>query len=91
MSHGPVFYLFARTKARQALRAKGYSFRQINSAMDELDDDSIDVVAEDSKITVGAIGDGSIIAAIIAFFQSEQGQALIKALVEMLIALIGGL
>ena len=39
---------------------------------------------------VGAIGDGKIIAAIIAFFQSPAGQALLAALVQALIALLAG-
>lgn len=90
MSRGPIFYLFARTAARRKLRAAGYSFRDINDAMDELDDDSIDAVAATMPAMAPLVG-GPVLDAIIAFFQSEQGKALIEALVKMLIALISGL
>ena len=38
----------------------------------------------------GALGDGTILNAIIAFFQSPQGQALINTLIQLLIHALGG-
>ncbi len=59
-----------------------------------LDDATIHNAAYDEalklgmKPVVGAFGDGHIIAAIVAFLQSPQGQALMAALIKLLLGLL---
>lgn len=88
---GPLFTILARAKCRSALREKGYTFRQINDVISAVDDDAISWAVQETSISPSAIGDGKIIDAILEFFKSPEGQALIAALIKMLIALIGGL
>lgn len=93
---GPLHLFAVRSEARRLLRDKGYTRSQINSVIDNVDEDSVAMAAQISKtdlsaMPVGQLGDGTIIQAIIAFFQSPTGQALIAALVQMLIHLLGGL
>lgn len=97
---GPVACVAVRMHLRHAYLAKGKSFAQAVKLANQADDETINgLVADAEKVAqakvagakFGAIGDGSIIAVIIEFFKSPQGQALIAALVEMLIHLIGGL
>lgn len=86
--HHPAFYAMARVHARRALREQGKSFSEINEAMNLTDNDLIDSVADDVPPMVGSIGDGKIIQAIIDFFKSPQGQAIIAALVKMILSLL---
>lgn len=89
---GPVFRTMIRVRASRGLRRLGYSHVEVAEMMDDCDDDVIDAAAVSAAVTIppttGAIGDGSIIAAIVEFLKSEQGQALIKALIALLIGLI---
>lgn len=94
MSH-PLLTFYAKVHARRELSKQGYSFRQINDAMSQVDGQAVDAAAfsagPDAEKAVGALGDGQIIQAILDFLKSPQGQALLDALVKMLIALLGGL
>lgn len=81
-----------RAALRQELRKKGYSFSEINSVISHIDEDSV----KDAGIEMGIkeIGDGSILKqlvdAFLKFLQSEQGKALIDALMKLLLGLLGG-
>lgn len=81
-----------RIQCRRALRAQGYGLFEINSVIGAIDDAEITATAAaigpECVAAVGAIGDGTIIQAIIDFFKSPQGQALLDALVKMLIGLL---
>lgn len=94
MSH-PLLTFYAKVHARRKLAADGYSFRQINDAMSQVDTQAVEAAAfsagPEVESAVGKLGDGTILQAIIDFLKSPQGQALIDALVKMLIALITGL
>lgn len=88
---GPIFYLRTRLELRKALRHRGMNFLDINAVMADLKDEAIDSVVKampEVTAAVGAFGDGSIIQAIIDFFASPAGQALIQALISILIGLI---
>lgn len=99
----PFFHLQTRIETRFALKRAGYSFSQVNDAIEILDPDTIEMYASAAGIAIpdfaaqtaegatGKIGDGSILAAIIAFFKSPQGQALLAFIMKMLISLIAGL
>lgn len=86
---GPLSLFAIRAKTRLELRKAGYNFRQINDVIDSVDDIAVQAAAAQANVSLGAIGDGTLIQAILDFLKSEQGQALIAALVKMLIALIG--
>lgn len=70
------------------------SFRDTNRAMSYWDEELIAMAAIQAKVEVPdfdgmALGDGTIIQAIIDFFKSEAGQKLIDAIVQLLLSLIG--
>lgn len=92
MSH-PLLTFYAKVHARRELSNQGYSFRQINEAMSHVDGQAVSAAAfsagPEVEGAVGKLGDGTIIQAIVDFLKSPQGQALIQALVQMLIHLIG--
>ncbi len=91
-----AFYVRTRIFTRLALRTQGYSRPQINAMLDAADDATIDQAVAESgtkppgALTVGmaAIGDGHIIDAILEFLKSPEGQALISALIKILLAVI---
>lgn len=83
----PFFYAVARVKARKELHIAGHSRSEVNRIMDGCDNDIIDAAVQESGVKL-AIGDGPIIAAILAFFESAQGQALIAALVKLLLSVL---
>lgn len=87
---GPIFYAMARLACRRELRRQGYSFPQISEMMDAADDDVIDAAeaAAGGSMPVAAIGDGKVLDAVLDFLRSEQGQALIAALVKLLLTLL---
>lgn len=87
---GPVFNLIARRTCRRKLLSMGYGFREVQDVLDDLDDDVIDVTYA-SVAGVSAIGDGKILDAILEWLKSEQGQKFIDALLQILLALLGGL
>lgn len=82
----------ARIACRRELRNQGYGLHEINSVIGAVDGDEINATAAaigpECAAAVGALGDGTILQAIIDFFKSPQGQALLEALVKMLIGLL---
>lgn len=82
----------ARIQCRRELRRQGYGFQEINSVIGAVDADEMHATAAsispECAARVGALGDGTIIQAIIDFFKSPQGQELLAALVKMLIGLL---
>lgn len=87
----PIQVLRTRMECRRQLRKLGYSGDKIDSVIDAVDGDEITATLAEVGGKVGAFGDGTIINAIIEFFKSPEGQALIAALVKMLIAMLAGL
>lgn len=99
----PFLYTLARVGARRQVRAMGHRLSTVNEALSEIGNDAIDAEMDAHGVTfevlasyapsgmVGGFGDGSIIAAIIEFFKSPRGQAIIDAIVKMILALIAGL
>jgi hypothetical protein len=90
------FYLFTRIRVRLALRRSGYDLFQINEAIRGLRNGDIDaalaaVCAERNQAVPNTmeLGDGTLIGFIIDFLNSEAGQALIAALLKLLMGLIG--
>lgn len=88
------YYVGARLAARRELRKQGLSNDKIQAAIDACTDEVIDLAAEDAKVGAvvelpGAIGDGTILQKIIDFFNSPTGQALMAALIKLLLSFIG--
>lgn len=92
--HGPLFKLRLRLAVRSELAGRGLSRRQIRDRLDELDDDLVETAivqtgAKDAVFAlehgVTAIGDGSILKAILEFLQSDLGQAIIKFIIGLLL------
>lgn len=93
---GPVACAAVRLELAKELRKKDPTltrFAALRKAQDVADDDTINALRTEAEKVAGqkfgAIGDGTILQAIIDFFKSPQGQALIAALIQMLIHLIG--
>lgn len=91
---GPLFNLRLRLAVRQELRARRMGVFQIQDRMAELTDDVIDSAVASAGATeavfalengVNALGDGTILKAIIDFFKSDLGQAIIKLILGLLI------
>lgn len=93
---GPFFDLRLRRAVREELEGvrPRLSNREIRNRLDDLDDDVIERAIETAGATeavfalengVGAIGDGAILKAIMDFFKSDLGQALIKIILGLLI------
>lgn len=94
----PAIAVAIRSHLRRALIKSGVpplvAFRQVNSMTDEVIASQIPDAVTIAKQTVpdaslGAIGDGKILAAIQAFFASPQGQAILNALVQLLLHAFG--
>jgi hypothetical protein len=83
----PLFYSLTRLQTRLALRKEGYGFFEINGILDGAEDEVIDAALVASGGVPVALGDGSILKAIMDFLKSEQGQALIKILLGLLVGL----
>jgi hypothetical protein len=95
-----LFNVRLRIATRLELRGMGKGFWEIQEAMSNFTDDLPEVAAREAGVSIppqlmavpgegfGAIGDGTILKAIMDFLKSEQGQALIKILVSLLIAAI---
>lgn len=95
MRRGPLFNTRLRLAARAELRSRGYSFGEINDIVWAADDDVIDAAIEQAeldapgvKAALGALGDGTIIQAIIDFLKSPAGQALLQALIALLLGML---
>lgn len=90
-------HVITRVFTRAALKRQGYSHAEIAPMLELATDELIDGVAAAEGVDFPTVcGDvvilmsgGGIIEALIAFLQSEQGQALIAALVKVLIAAVG--
>ena len=88
MSH-PLLKL----RVRAGLRAQGKGFAEINHLMDGWDDELPTMAAAllpdaEQAAAVGALGDGTLIQALIDFLKSPAGKALIEMLIKLL---LGGL
>lgn len=97
MKHGLLFNLALKRQLAIKLAEKGKSAKEVRSLLTDVTPDLVEAtcaalptvtkaMAELDK--AGAIGDGSIIKQLILFFQSEAGQALLQALISLLIGLI---
>lgn len=84
-----VFHTFVRLKVAAELRKRGMSVIDAHTMSQSLTAEMIDSACGAVKIPAKALGDGTIIQAIIDFFKSPTGQALLKALVEYLIMILG--
>ncbi len=94
----PAVAVAIRSHLRRALIKSGVhplaAFRRVNSMTDEVIASQIPDAVTIAKQTVpdaslGAIGDGKILAAIQQFFASPQGQAILNALVQLLLHAFG--
>ena len=91
---GRNFDLLTRLRVRAGLAEKGLRRRDVNRAMDGYDERILAMASVQSGVTVpnfaeAALGDGTIIKAIIEFFNSEAGKKLIDALIQLLLSFIG--
>lgn len=82
-----------KAMTRRRLHESGLSFRETNRAMSYWDEELMAMAAMQAQVEVpdfnnSALGDGTIIQAIIAFFNSENGKKLIDALVALLLSFI---
>lgn len=82
-----------KLRVRAGLRAQGKGFSEINSIMDGWDDELPSIAAgmlpeAESAAAVGALGDGTLIQALIDFLKSPAGQALVQLIIKLL---LGGL
>lgn len=90
----PYLMRRARVQASQELRKMGERLPVANGMVASLNDSDIEAKAATDPAylevvnTMGAIGDGTLLQALIAFFQSAQGQAIITALVELILGLL---
>lgn len=96
-TQNPLLYTMLKISAGVQLHRKGVSVSDAQAALSQLDGGGIDGVAADAGVTYpalpaqsGVAASGQIIAALIAFLNSPQGQALMAALIQMLLALIAG-
>lgn len=82
---GPLLPLRARLKVAAALREKGHGFFEAAQLAANLTNSDIhDAVASQPEM-VAAIGDGTILKAIIDFFNSPLGKKLIDLLVSLIL------
>jgi hypothetical protein len=93
---GPVAGVIIRLEVAKHLMKKDPSLSRhaaLKKAREIADDDTLNALAPDAEKVAGqkfgAIGDGSIWQAIVDFIKSPAGQALIKALIDMIIHMIG--
>lgn len=84
-----LFHMHLRLAMRRELRRQGKTSAQINALMAGCDEDVVDEAISQAKATaeVAALGDGTILQAILDFLNSPLGKAIIAAI----IALLGGL
>lgn len=91
MAH-PFLYPLARAAARRELRRQGKSFSESFRLVDDATDEMVDVAVAYAGVgpvaVMQGLGDGKIIDAILEFLRSEQGQAVIAALVKLLLGLL---
>ena len=96
----PLHMFHIRATVRQELVNQGYTEEQIDSVMPNCDRHAVEAASETANVAlsnapgynkVGAAFDGSLIKAFIEWLKGPQGQQLMAALVQMLIALIAGI
>lgn len=101
---GPLFRLRCRDLVEKEFRRRGYSRRQIARVVDLTNGDTIEAARERASIAEDDMpGDpdeggrpileaiGEWLKAIAAWFRSEEGQAFLKKLFEILLSLLIGL
>ena len=96
-------YALTRVQLRVALIRQGVPFRKRNELLELATDDIIDTAAVQANVSLPAeegepfatgggaaapVAAGGIIAAIVAWLQSDAGKALINALLSLLLGLI---
>ena len=90
---GPVACAVVRMHLREEYRKKGMGLVERIKKANEASDDVINGLVPDAEKVAGkkfgAIGDGTIIQAIIDFLNSPAGKALIDALIQLLIHALG--
>jgi hypothetical protein len=92
-SQSQLFYDVLKASAGVKVRRSGTSRTDVQTASDGTTGDMIDAVATGAGITyptISAGASGGLLAALLAFLATPQGQALETALVQMIIALIAG-
>jgi hypothetical protein len=91
-TQNPLLYTLLKMATSVQLKRKGISLSDSQAALSQLDGGIIDGVAADAGVAYPAEkgASGQIIAALLAFLASPQGQALMAALIQMLISLIAG-
>lgn len=82
---GPLFRVRTQLGVAAGLREKGYGLLEARRLSQTVDDDLITAAAMQAGVPTGAIGDGTILQAIIDFFKSPLGQSLIQAIIALLI------
>ena len=102
MAQPLIFYAITEIETRRKLRKSGHGLAETNELMNGFNSGIVDAAATqiapipDFGATVpvvptgntGAIGDGSILKAVEAFFASPLGQTLIQMLETLLLGLI---
>ena len=86
---GPIFHDFVRMKVQAELMKTGENVTDAHTLAYSLTDGVIDGASASAGIKANAFN-GGVLAAIVAFFQSPEGQALLSALVQSLIAILSG-
>lgn len=95
MSQSPEYYNLVKLHLAIGLRKAKQPRDLVETGVDSLQDSTIDQMAVDNSISVpvfptNSAPSGTLLAEILAFLQSPEGQALIAALIQMLIASMGG-
>lgn len=85
---GPLFHFRARRQVAAALQEKGHGFFEAVQLAGQLTNADINDTVASVPEAAQAIGDGTILKAILAFFQSPLGQQLVQALVALLVGLL---
>lgn len=95
MLHLPLFHHQVRKSFPGFIKKQGYSVDIINAAMDEVTPEMIDTAVAEvkgAKTKVKALGDGSILKNIVQaikdFFGSPEGQAVLAALLKLVLGLL---
>jgi hypothetical protein len=91
---GAAFCIAVRMELAKSFRKQGHGFLKARQLANQASDEVIATLIADAETLSGvkvvgtAIGDGKIIDAIIDFFKSPQGQALIEALIKLILSLL---
>lgn len=88
---GPVREGILKFRAARELRRLGHDADEIEMAFRMVGRDALAAAVADAKASEGvaALGDGTLITAFLEWLKSEQGQAVIAALVKILLAALG--